>query len=224
MIDEATGHTGESEQNRVFGYLTLIRPTGELIRGVKVYECRCICGNLDKATIPLLMMGRKTSCGCRNRSKLVGSQPCLAEIDRIKTLVAEDGRTLGELAEASGLTEAVVSEALVSPKKMTLSMTSSLLKALGKHWSDLDEPVSPTPIELPEVSIGKEHHRMEMSESRGPLPRADFLMLPNGSSPRHLAELLTRNRFVSTNWTTDSGHMLTPFLDSDGLTLGIELF
>ena len=65
----AKSHSAPVEPiGRTFGLLTIVRLTDERIRGVKVYECRCECGNVDKASIPLLMMGHKRSCGCQNRT------------------------------------------------------------------------------------------------------------------------------------------------------------
>ncbi len=209
MKDEDVGTNLLDESQRVFGHLTVIRPTGELIRGLKVYECRCSCGKLDKATISLLKMGRKTSCGCRNRSRAAASKSEVIEVERLRVLLAEDGRPVGEIAVEAGLSEAQVVEGLSSKRKLTLAATASLLKVLGKHWSDLDQAVKSSKVE---------------TSQRNPLPRGELGILPNGARPRYLAALLTRNRLEPPRWPTEGRTRIVPFADGEGQAFGGEWF
>ncbi len=224
MTDETARNDASHEIGRVFGQLTLVRPTGELIRGVKVYECRCACGNLDKATISLLMMGRKTSCGCQNRTKSDASKPELHEVERLRALVADDGRDLGEIALAAGLTESLVADGLLARRRLTLATTCSLLRALHKHWSDLDEPTEPT-HPTNRLGAGQESDRLslDLGAGRNPLPRVNVIR-PNGAGPRHLAALLTRNRFEPPRLSPEGTTLAIPFADGESPAFGGEQF
>jgi transcriptional regulator with XRE-family HTH domain len=225
MLDDHSRSDVGAEPARVFGHLTLIRPTGEFIRGVTVYECRCACGNLDKATIPLLMMGRKTSCGCQNRTRTEVSKPETHEIERLRVLVLEDGRPLAEIAEAAGLGESLISEGLGSKKRLTLATTCSLLKALGRRWSDLDEPVAV--LILPEPTAEEKTPGLPLIDlrvSRFHMPHTEWVILPNGARPRHLASILTRNRLATPKWFLVDRAWMAPFTGGEGLTMGSELY
>jgi hypothetical protein len=225
MIDERDRANAGGEPTRVFGHLTLIRPTGEFIRGVTVYECRCACGNLDKATIPLLMMGRKTSCGCQNRTKPEATKPESHELERLRVLVIEDGRPLAEIAEAAGLAESLISEALACKKRLTLATTCTLLKILGRRWSDLDEPVAVSNTAAPAlVKKIPQAPLLDPRAPRFPLPHTEWVILPNGARPRHLAAILTRNRLTTPRWFLADRAWMAPFTEGEGLTMGSELF
>lgn len=225
MIDQVTANADSGESRKVFGHLTVIRPTDERIRGVTVYECRCECGNLDKATIPLLMMGRKTSCGCQNRTKSEASKPEVHELERLRALVADDGRPLAEIAEAAALAEGLVADGLVSKRRLTLSTTSSLLKALGKHWSDLDEPRTSAVSDAPTQSdLSVERARLDFSAFSSPLPSPALAILPSGPRPRHLTEMMTRNRLESRREVAPVSFAIVRVANIEGSTMGDMIF
>lgn len=47
------------------GYLTAIRPTGEVRNGSAVWEWRCVCGKVIQATEHNVGLAKRTSCGCK---------------------------------------------------------------------------------------------------------------------------------------------------------------
>lgn len=49
-----------------FGMLTVVAPTSELYHGNYVWECKCDCGNIARATGAALKSGKAASCGCRS--------------------------------------------------------------------------------------------------------------------------------------------------------------
>ena len=57
-----------------FGYLTVIRPTGEKDRTDHIWRCVCDCGKELECTAARLLSGNTLSCGCtgvhRKRGKL----------------------------------------------------------------------------------------------------------------------------------------------------------
>lgn len=53
---------------QTFGALTVIRPTAERLRTYVVWECRCECGTILKASAKTLKEGHRTSCGCKPRA------------------------------------------------------------------------------------------------------------------------------------------------------------
>lgn len=56
----------DPEVGQVFGRLTVIRWTGEVIHGYRIWDCSCSCGNTKRVTTGNLRHGNTRSCGCLN--------------------------------------------------------------------------------------------------------------------------------------------------------------
>lgn len=53
-----------NEINKRYGHLTVIAPTNKTYHGIKIYRCRCDCGNEIEVNTNRLHTGHTKSCGC----------------------------------------------------------------------------------------------------------------------------------------------------------------
>lgn len=72
-----TDITGE-----VRGYLTAIRPTGEVRNGSAVWEWRCVCGNIIQATEQNVRPTGRKSCGCKRKTLNIEQAKHMHEVEK----------------------------------------------------------------------------------------------------------------------------------------------